>query len=106
MTLERKLQHLKTWNPDKRLEVFEAYHNKCSYKGRDGSSATQRGEDLDVFIEKDFARFVRYTTMWKYNQMLKDYNVESLHHIAQENKLKRYQHGCTHPAPHKIHSFP
>ena len=29
-----------------------------------------------------------------------------LHHIAQENKLKRYQHGCTHPAPHKIHSFP
>lgn len=29
-----------------------------------------------------------------------------LHHVAQENKLRRYQHGCTHPAPHKIHVFP
>lgn len=29
-----------------------------------------------------------------------------LHHVAQENKLRRYQHSCSHPAPHKIHSFP
>lgn len=99
MTLERKLQHLQTWNPDKRLNVFEDYHSKCSYKGRDGSSATQRGENLDEFIEYDFKRFVKYVRHWRYYKTLSENNIPTLHHRAQENKLRRYSGGCD---PHKF----
>lgn len=106
MTLERKLQHLQTWNPDKRMEFFEEYHTKIELAGKDATSWTKQGKPLEEFIEKDYARFVRCARRFQYYRMLQNYNVDSLHHIAQQNKLRRYQHSCSHPAPHKIHEFP
>lgn len=92
MTLERKLKHLQTWNPDKRMEVFERYHTLIEQKKKDGSSWTRQGRDLDTFVELDYKRFVRYVRHWHYYKTLQGYGIETLHHRAQENKLRRYAH--------------
>lgn len=98
MTLERKLQLLQTWNPDKRMEVFERYHTLIEQKKKDGFNWTKNGGDLDEFVEMDYKRFVRYVQHWKYQKTnyqglpLDLFGASMFHHRTQENKLRRYSH--------------
>lgn len=94
MTLDLKMRLMQTWNPDMRLECFERYHTLIEQKKKDGHNAVKRGEDLDKFITYDLARFTRYVKMWHYYKTLQGHGVPNLHHVAQRNKLTRYQHGC------------
>lgn len=69
----------------------------------DHAIAIQTQEHLDRYSSRRNKVWNRYAMFVLHHHETAQ---RDLHHIAQENKLKRYQHSCSHPAPHKIHSFP
>lgn len=65
----------------------------------DNAIVTKSQAHMERYMTKRHQTWNRYAlfVLHHYETRQRD-----LHHVAQENKLRRYQHSCGHPDPHKF----
>lgn len=108
-TLDDKMKFVQTWNRADALACWQSFHNKYEAKHGDALHHVLMNGHLNEYIDRECETFRRYAQHWQYVRwksepmfcIVEAYATPpvdairtDLHHIAQENKLRRYQRGC------------
>lgn len=92
MTLNEKLENLKSWDRTMAIDCWLRYESLYTEKHGGGLHTAILGGNLNAYIDKECLTFARYARMYIYQ---KSKPLDDLHYQAQQNKVHRFD-------PHKF----